>query len=40
MDTGMSDGEKVDDIFSVTGKFLESMGESEYDGSDCPVTGN
>ena len=35
--TQVSDGEKVDDIFSITGEFFNPVGESEDGSSDCPV---
>jgi hypothetical protein len=40
MNTGVSDGEQIDDIFSITGEFLHPVGEGEDSRSDCPIPGD
>jgi hypothetical protein len=40
MDTGMSDCEEVDDIFSIAGKLMDPVRECEGSGSDSPVPGD
>lgn len=40
VDTGVCDGEEVDNIFPITGEFLHPVGESKDCDSDYPVPGN
>jgi hypothetical protein len=40
VDTGMRDSEEVDDIFSIAGEFMHSVGKSESRGPNGPIPGD
>jgi hypothetical protein len=40
IDTGVSDQEQVDDIFSIVGEFLHSMEKGKNSCSNCSVPGD